>query len=168
MMAPPYEMIKHSFIPQLKKIGAELDVELKSHGFVPAGGGEVIVKIKPVSKLKPFQLHCRGEFVKQTIHGIVSNISSSVALDEIEVIKKSAPEHEFDFKVHDVDSPGPGNVVLVESEFEHVSEVVSAFGRIGVHRKKVAGDAARQHKKYMKTEAPVGEHLADQLEEVSG
>ena len=66
------------------------------------------------------------------IHYVVSNIPVSVALDEIAAIKNSVEKHDFDFKIHEVASPGPGNVVLVENEFEHISEIVSEFGRIGV------------------------------------
>ena len=58
---------------------------------------------------------------------------------------------------------GPGNALLLEVEHEHVSEIVTGFGRIGVSAERVAGGAAREMKRYLKSRVPVGEHLADQL-----
>jgi RNA 3'-terminal phosphate cyclase (ATP) len=58
---------------------------------------------------------------------------------------------------------GPGNVVTVEVESEHVTEVFTAFGAKGIGAEEVARDAARQAKRYIDLDVPVDEHLADQL-----
>lgn len=60
-------------------------------------------------------------------------------------------------------SPGPGNVVWLELEYEHVTEVISAFGKVGRPAEAVARDAAEQCRRYLASSAPVGEHLTDQL-----
>ncbi len=61
------------------------------------------------------------------------------------------------------DPRGPGNVLLVELEAEHVTEVLTAFGEVGVPAEQVAGNVVRQVRRSLKTDAPVGEYLADQL-----
>ena len=60
-------------------------------------------------------------------------------------------------------SRGPGNVVLVEVESEHVTEVMAAFGSLGRPAESVANDAIRQCRRYLASSAPVGEYLTDQL-----
>ena len=61
------------------------------------------------------------------------------------------------------DSAGPGNVVMIDIESEHVSAVFTGFGRRGVKAEKVAAGAAREAQHYLDKEIPVDEHLADQL-----
>jgi RNA 3'-terminal phosphate cyclase (ATP) len=65
--------------------------------------------------------------------------------------------------VEDVDSPGPGNAVIIEVHSEHISEVFTGFGQRGVPAEKVASAAAREARRYLEANVPVGEHLADQL-----
>jgi len=60
-------------------------------------------------------------------------------------------------------SPGPGNVVMVEIETAEVTEIFSAFGQIGVSAEKVASIAAKDAREYLACRAVAGEHLTDQL-----
>jgi RNA 3'-terminal phosphate cyclase (ATP) len=61
------------------------------------------------------------------------------------------------------DSPGPGNVVSVFVESEHVTEVFAEFGRRGVPAERVAQHAALAAKRYLASDVPIGAYLADQL-----
>ena len=56
-----------------------------------------------------------------------------------------------------------GNVVAIEIESEHLTEVFTRVGERGLRAEKVAEEAVEEALVYLKTEAPVGEHLADQL-----
>ena len=60
-------------------------------------------------------------------------------------------------------SRGPGNVVMIELEAEHVTEVFTAFGQLGVRAEDVAKEALRQAEEYLAAGVPIGTHLADQL-----
>jgi RNA 3'-terminal phosphate cyclase (ATP) len=60
-------------------------------------------------------------------------------------------------------SRGPGNVVLIEIESQHVTEVFTGFGERGVRAEAVAEGAAREARDYLESGVPVGPHLADQL-----
>ena len=60
-------------------------------------------------------------------------------------------------------SHGPGNVVMIELEAEHVTEVFTGFGQRGVRAEDVAMQALRLAKEYLAADVPVGSHLADQL-----
>jgi RNA 3'-terminal phosphate cyclase (ATP) len=65
--------------------------------------------------------------------------------------------------VHTTNSPGPGNIVLIEIASEQVTETVSSFGRLGVASEKVAEEAVREAREYLVSRAVAGEHLTDQL-----
>lgn len=61
------------------------------------------------------------------------------------------------------DSRGPGNALTLRFDFEHVTEVVAAFGAKGKPAERVAAGAVEEARSYLASGAPVGEHLADQL-----
>ena len=60
-------------------------------------------------------------------------------------------------------SHGPGNVVLVTLESDHVTEIFAGFGEKGLRAEIVAGRAAAEARAYLDAGVPVGPHLADQL-----
>jgi RNA 3'-terminal phosphate cyclase (ATP) len=60
-------------------------------------------------------------------------------------------------------SAGPGNVVSVEIESEHVTEVFMGFGERGVSAEQVGAAVADESAAYLAAGVPVGTYLADQL-----
>ncbi len=58
---------------------------------------------------------------------------------------------------------GPGNILILEVEYEHVTEVVSGFGKLGLKAERLAKTAANRIKGYMESKAFAGPYLADQL-----
>ena len=52
---------------------------------------------------------------------------------------------------------------MIEIESEHMTELFTGFGERGVSAEKVASQCARRVERYIASELPVGEHLADQL-----
>ncbi len=53
--------------------------------------------------------------------------------------------------------------MLAELKFEHLMELFVGFGKRGKSAEHVAAGVAKQVKSYLKSSAPVGEYLADQL-----
>ena len=60
-------------------------------------------------------------------------------------------------------SVSPGNLVIIELASSAVTQIFTAFGKLGVSAEDVAKDAAEQAGAYMHSTAAVDEHLADQL-----
>ena len=58
---------------------------------------------------------------------------------------------------------GPGNVLLIVQQYQHVTEVFTGFGEPGVRAEVVAERAVKEAEAFARSEAAVGEHLADQL-----
>src|SRR5262249_41553888 len=58
---------------------------------------------------------------------------------------------------------GPGNVLVLTVEHEHVTEVFTGFGERGRSAESVAENAVREVFDYLAHSAPVGPRLADQL-----
>jgi RNA 3'-terminal phosphate cyclase (ATP) len=58
---------------------------------------------------------------------------------------------------------GQGNVLLLEVQSEHITEILTGFAQLGVRAETVADGAIKMAKNYLATDVPVGEYLADQL-----
>lgn len=162
--APPYDFLKQSFLPLLNRMGGRVDLELEGWGFYPAGGGRISCAIEPPSSLNPFHLTERGPLVRRRARAIVSRLPRHIATCELKVVKKSLGWKEEELEVVEVkDSRGPGNILILEIEFEGVTEVFTGFGRKGVKAEDVARRVCREVKAYLDADVAVGEHLADQL-----
>ena len=76
-----------------------------------------------------------------------------------------AVKHEVEELEHRAVRPafGPGNALLVELAFEHVTGMFSAFGERGVSAESVAENACAQATVWLESGAAVDQHLADQL-----
>ena len=56
-----------------------------------------------------------------------------------------------------------GTAVMIEIQSEHLTEVFTRIGERGVRAEVIAEQAADEALDYLRAQAPVGEHLADQL-----
>lgn len=162
-LAPPTDFLTHSWLPLLRRMGANVDLELLRHGFAPAGGGEIEAKVQP-SNLLRLDLCERGAAVSQHARALTAGLAPSVAERELNQVAKRL-RLPSDARQHITLDParGPGNVLLLEYVFEHVTEVFSAFGQVSLRAEKVADTAINQAADWLRSEAAVAEHLADQL-----
>ena len=159
---PPWEFLHSVFLPVIVRMGAKVTIRLARHGFAPAGGGEWSAEILP-TRLHPIELHERGERRDRTVTAVVSNLPPSIAERELEVVRAELKWPATTFKAETVESDGPGNIVMINGVFSHVSELATGFGRRGVPAEHVAADAVECWSLYEQSGAPVGEHLAVQL-----
>jgi RNA 3'-terminal phosphate cyclase (ATP) len=162
--APPFEFLARAFLPLVNRIGHTVIAHLDRPGFYPAGGGQIRVSIQPGEQLAPLDLPERGEVRRRRARAVVARLPRHIAERELHVVGR---ELDWDEKFLDVvewtNSRGPGNIVLIEIESQHVTEVFTGFGERGVRAEVVAEGAAREAGDYLKAGVAVGPHLADQL-----
>jgi RNA 3'-terminal phosphate cyclase (ATP) len=162
--APPFEFLERVYLPLVERMGPRLKARLERPGFFPAGGGRIGLNVKPAARLRPIELLDRGEIVRCSARAMVSRLPESIAERELGVVERLLGwERRWLQSVVVESSPGPGNVLLLEIESEHVTELFTGFGMRGVPAEKVARRAVREAERYLASEAPVGPHLADQL-----
>src|SRR5690606_31337090 len=113
--------------------------------------------------LSGFDLFERGEIVRRCACALVANLHRRIGESEMEAVAERLNWPAEYCRVDDtVDSAGPGNVILVEIESDHVHEVFTGFGRIGASAAKVASEVVDEVRDYLASGVPVGPHLADQ------
>ncbi len=161
-MSPPFDFLHKTFAPLLERMGAKLELTLERPGFFPAGGGRITARITPPSAWKQLELNERGAIRSKRARAVVSKLPRKIAERELAVVKSQLGF--TDLRVEEIeDAAGPGNVLMLEVESEHVTEVVTGFGERGTRAEEVASRAGDEMARYLAYGAPVGEHLADQL-----
>src|SRR6185369_10775928 len=159
-----FDFVQQAFLPLLRRMSAEVEIELVRPGFYPAGGGRIIVKIAPAKRLGRLEIESRGEIVRRCARAVVANLPYNIAQREVQTAAAELGWGEESLQAHTLTgSVGPGNAISITVESEHVTDVFTAFGARGVPAEQVARDAATQAKRYLASDAAVGEHLADQL-----
>ncbi len=162
--APPYDFLAEVFMPMVRRTGAGMTLEMKAPGFYPAGGGHVLARVTGCAGLKGFSLMERGELKSKKAVAHFAHMDPEVAREALGVIQgvMGWPDDVVKMRQY-VKSSGPGLAVTVHLEYEHVTEVVTAFGDSDSLPEVVAREVVTQAKAYLASSAPVGEHLADQL-----
>lgn len=162
--APPFDFLKKVFVPLINRMGPEVAVTLERHGFYPAGGGRFHVQVTPAAQLAPIELKDRGAIHTRRARALLSALPRHIAERELNHVRKRLNWDGAELLIEDVhDQRGPGNVVLIEVESEHVTEVFTGFGEMNVRAETVADRVAVEAARYIDSGVPVGEHLADQL-----
>jgi len=162
--APPYDFIARVFAPLLTRLGAGLAVRMHSPGFYPAGGGQIVAEITPCTRLGRLELLDRGSIRARCATAVCARLPESICQREVGTLRAQLGWPADCFRVRTLPrSASPGNVVLLEIESEHITELFSCVGERGVRAEEVAARAAEEALAYLRTDVPVGEHLADQL-----
>lgn len=164
-MAPSFSFLKH-MAPHFSGDGpAYFEMELRRHGFYPAGGGEVQVHIlPPVNGLPCIDLMQRGVLVEAWAECLHAGIPKNVAERELGVLQRALDWQPDQLRERGLRSnEGPGNALQVILKYAHITEVLTAFGDKGVSAEEVARNVLHETQEYLAHMAPVGEHLADQL-----
>src|SRR5688572_3579106 len=162
--APPFDFLAEAFLPLVQRMGVPVEAELERPGFYPAGGGRVHVEIGEARGLSPLALLERGATRRRRARAMVSRLARQIAERELAVVRSQLgwQAHELETVVIP-DATGPGNILLLSIESEHVTEVFTGFGERGVRAETVAERAADDARRYESARVPVGSYLADQL-----
>jgi len=163
-MAPPFDFLARAFLPLVGRMGPRCTATLERPGFYPAGGGKIAVAIEPAPAFGALALTERGEIRSRRATAVVALLARNIAERELKAVRDQLGWDPSTCRIESVDGAvGPGNVVSVEVESEHVTELFTGFGERGVSAERVGAGVADEAREYLASEVPVGRHLADQL-----
>ena len=162
--APPFDFIARVFLPLINLMGPQVSATLIRPGFYPAGGGRIEVGIVPARSLGRLDLIERGTLRRVEARALVAALPGEIAVRELAAVESVLGWPEESRRIEQLPERfGPGNVLLLEAEFENVTEIASGFGRLGVRAEHVGEKAARRMAGYLASNAFAGPYLADQL-----
>jgi RNA 3'-terminal phosphate cyclase (ATP) len=151
------------FLPIVTRLGGAVTVSLERPGFYPAGGGRFVATVTGGAPLQCLDLRERGAIVRRRARAHVANLPRHIGEREVKKVLSMLNWNEECGEVEGVTAAGPGNVLLVEIEAEHVTELLTGFGEVGVAAEAVAARTAQEARRYLAADAAVGLCLADQL-----
>lgn len=160
--APPFDFLEKTFLPMLHQMGAKVMATLDRPGFYPAGGGRIQITIEPAKALRPIELLSLAN-IRYSARAVCAQLPSHISRRELRVVQDEL--HISDEKIEQVqlDTYGPGNVLLIFVHSDQLTETFTGFGRRNVRAEKVAAETIMQVRNYIQAESPAGPYLADQL-----
>ena len=163
-MAPPVDFLEKSYLPLVNRMGPSVEMHLVRPGFYPAGGGQFTVRVQPAKNLRPLEVHRSRPDNRPPGTRPGGPTASTYRRARVPDHRRGDGLGAASFTIDEVkNSRGPGNAVMIELKSEHITEVFTAFGRLGVRAEDVATEALCQANEYLASGMPVGMHLADQL-----
>jgi RNA 3'-terminal phosphate cyclase (ATP) len=160
--APPFEFLDRVFLPHLRAMGAHVTLTLDKHGVFPVGGGRIELEVRPTSKLSPIAVLEPGPVTGKRSSVIIARLPTHVADREHAIVRQRFGIAAEDCQTVEVRG-GPANVLMIEIERAGSREIVTGHGEKGLRAELVAERACAEVDRYLASNVPVGEHLADQL-----
>src|SRR5947208_1480889 len=162
--APPFEFLQKTFLPLVNQTGMCVSLELERYGFYPPGGGRLHLMIEPTSSRNRLELVERGAILATRARALVVNLPPGIAERELGVVREKLGWADKQLLLETSNNAySPGNVLTIEIESEQLTEIMTGIGERGVRAETVAERAVKEAQQYLTHNAPVGEHLADQL-----
>jgi RNA 3'-terminal phosphate cyclase (ATP) len=163
--SPPFHYLREIFAPVVKRLGLNIDLEIKKWGWYPKGGGEVACSIIPAASLSPLNSIIRVRLIRLSGISAVSNLPPSIAERQRNQAMKVLKEQGFSPEIELVQGPsiGQGTFFFFKAEFENSLAGFGALGERGKRAERVAEEACDDFLDFMKTDSAIDSHLADQL-----
>jgi RNA 3'-terminal phosphate cyclase (ATP) len=165
-MAPSFDFLARTFLPLLSRMGAQVSLQLKKHGFYPKGGGRLIAEISPLRTLQPIALPAiAGDHAPSLQARVISSrLPEHVATRELRLATEALDLPAASAEVVKVKkSLSPANVFFLHAERGGICETITSFGERGLPAERVVEQALAEMKRYLSYPVRVGEYLADQL-----
>jgi RNA 3'-phosphate cyclase len=160
--SPTVGYVSHVLLPLLERLGINVAIEVKRHGFYPKGGGEVFVRVNP-AKLSPLSMKERG-----SVQRIDAWISASHHLKGARVVERirdgfSQVIDAAETKLSYVDAISPGCFITACAICDKGILGADALGERGKPAERVGMEAAMDLKAAIDSRAPVDTWMVDQL-----
>lgn len=167
--APSAFHMQRVLIPLLRRMGAGVRLEIRRPGYVPKGGGEIVLQVEPRREsLKPLRMTEQGSVIK------IDGVSLSSHLEREKVSERMAVRcrellgawgFEADFEIlHDSEACQKGAALLLLAETDRGCMIGSdRTGRPGRRSEAIAEFVVRSLLEDLNKGATVDRHLADQL-----
>jgi RNA 3'-terminal phosphate cyclase (ATP) len=163
--SPCFHYLSLNWLPVLRQIGFQAEMEMSAAGFYPQGGGNIQAKIHPVSQIKPLTLTVRGQLKQISGISAVANLDRHIAeRQRNRVVHRLGSRYPLnDLRIQKLPARFKGTFLLLLAEFEDTRACYCALGAKGKRAETVADETIDALEVFMETEAAVDQYLADQL-----
>jgi RNA 3'-terminal phosphate cyclase (ATP) len=166
--SPPFDYVKRVYLPTVARAGIKAKVHIKRWGWYPIGGGEVSLIVEGQGKdarLGSLDLCQRGALLRVRGLSASSNLPKHIRTRQEQAALQTLRSSGVNARIEALDAPskGQGTVVFLWAEFENALAGFTSLGERGKPAEQVAEEAGRDLLAYLRGEAALDRHLADQL-----
>lgn len=166
--APNLLYTKEVFLPIIRKIGFDAEIEILKHGFYPRGGADIIARVHKNKIIKSLDIEERG---KLSSIRVISLASSDLRKKEVcermsSYAKKILKErYNVEIKTTDIyaDTLSTGAGLLLIADFENTLIASDSLGERGKTCEKVAEEAVNSLTKQLSSNCTLDEYMSDQI-----
>ena len=173
--SPPYDYLKRVYLPALVRLGIEAKISIKKWGWYPIGGGRIQAVIQgrepghaiqiPDGTITNQTLRDRGTLLRVRGLSASSNLPKHIRMRQqgaaLQALRSNSVNARID--VQDPPSKGQGTIVFLWAEFKGAAAGFTALGERGKPAERVAEEAADRLLNFLRGDAALDRHLADQL-----
>jgi len=171
--SPPFEHLDSCWIPAMKGMNLQAVLDMQRAGYYPKGGGKIDVKIAPSAGIGPVEWSERGGLRRLTVRAAVSNLPDGIAERIISRSRRHAREagiskEKVREEIFRPPAIAEGAYFFLLAEFEPVGAIPAppagfvSLGRKGKRAETLADEAWADLAAFLKTNAAIEPHLADQ------
>lgn len=170
--SPPFDFLKHVYLPALGPLGFQASAHLDRWGFYPQGGGQIDLSVEPYqapSSPRPGWTFPRQQLGSLHIMSAAANVGNQVTARQAKQAYNRLLDAGFapdllQTRLLNPRSPGPGTCLFLLATYQHGQPAgFTGYGRRGYPAERVADDAVDAFLRHHRSDAPVDPHLADQL-----
>jgi RNA 3'-phosphate cyclase len=161
--SPGIDYYQSVLFPLMRRLGAEIELEVMQRGFYPEGGGDVSVKVGPWMGHGPFNVEDRGALLG--IGGVCfsRNLPLHVCQRTSDAVRKAflgmTPRIGNDLR----QGPSTGAGIQLWAEYENTLLGGDSLGERGLPAEKVGEAAASALRQEIDSPATLDIHAADQI-----
>jgi RNA 3'-terminal phosphate cyclase (ATP) len=163
--APSWDYFAYVFLPLVKKIGINANVNLLKRGYYPTGGGEAVLTIYPPNQLISFKVGEPQNF--DEIQGIIhlANLPEHIGTRMKHAAMKIAVQHNLrsSLRIESASSSSPGTGITLWSTSEATILGSTVLGEKKTSAEAVGEQAAHQLIQEIKSGATLDLYAIDQL-----
>jgi RNA 3'-terminal phosphate cyclase (ATP) len=168
--SPPITYIEQVYLPTLRQMGVQAQVQVRAWGWYPRGGGEVELRVtgagdNAASPLNGLHLLERGALQQVRGLAVVTELPSHIPQRMAMRAENLLQQAHLKGKVQPVRERGvgPGAGIFLTAEYEYSRSGFGAVGEIGLAAERVAEIATQELLDFHANGAPVDQFLGDQL-----
>ncbi len=162
--SPPIDYMRLVHLPILSMFGPSCELEIRTRGFYPEGGGEVSIEISRSGDLSGVELTSPGKMMRIEGVSYVQNLPRDIATRINHAATKRLIEHRA-VKIESDSRKGvsTGAGIVLAARCENTILGASALGAKGVRSEVLGENCALELMETMGSGATVDEHMLDQI-----
>jgi RNA 3'-phosphate cyclase len=163
--SPSYHYLELQWLPFMRRIGCQADLNMELAGYYPKGGGRITSTISACEKTNPLELTERGNLKQIRGLSAISNLPRHIAKRQREQVLRRIGDRYYlsDIRLVELASRFKGTMLLLLAEFEHSQACYFSLGELGKPAERVADEAIDELEEFLSTDGAIDQYLADQM-----